>query len=57
MNPPEPVTPPVARWGGLDLGDAAELLANLSDPRPAGVPGVADALDLEPTRHLEPIRP
>jgi hypothetical protein len=58
LNPPEPVTPPVARWGGLDLGDAAELLANLPDPQPADVAtDLTDALDLEPARHLEPIRP
>jgi hypothetical protein len=58
MNPAEPITPPVARWGGLDLGDAAELLANLPDPQPAGFArDAADAIDLEPSRHLEPIRP
>jgi hypothetical protein len=58
INPPEPVTPPVARWGGLDLGDATELLASLPDPQPTGVASdVAHALDLEPARHLEPIRP
>ena len=37
LNPVEPITPPVARWGGLDLGDAAELLASLPDPQTAGV--------------------
>jgi hypothetical protein len=58
MNPVEVVTPPVARWGGLDLGDAAELLAALPDPQPAGTArDLSDDLDLEPARHLEPIRP
>ena len=36
MNPVEPVIPPIARWGGLDLGDAAELLASLPTPQAAG---------------------
>lgn len=58
MNPVEPVTPPIARWGGLDLGDADELLAALPDPQPHGVArDLSDALDLEPARDLEPIRP
>lgn len=58
LNPVEPITPPVARWGGLDLGDAAELLASLPDPQTAGVAvGLTDSLDLEPVRDLEPIRP
>jgi hypothetical protein len=58
ISPAEPVAPPVARWGGLDLGDAAELLATLPDPQPAGfAPDVADAFDLAPTQHMEPIRP
>lgn len=58
MTPADPINPPVARWGGLDLGDAAELLAALPDPQPAGHGSdIADALDLEPARHLEPIRP
>lgn len=58
MNPVEPVTPPIARWGGLDLGDADELLAALPNPQTHGVArDLTDALDLEPVRDLEPIRP
>ncbi|HRE03343.1 MAG TPA: hypothetical protein PLV68_18755, partial [Ilumatobacteraceae bacterium] len=34
MNPTEPIVPPIARWGGLDLGDADELLARLPTPSP-----------------------
>ena len=58
INPVEPITPPIARWGALDLGDAAELLAMLPDPQPAGSAiDLADSLDLEPTHLLEPSHP
>ena len=58
INPVEAITPPIARWGALDLGDAAELLAMLPDPQPAGIAvDLADSLDLEPTQILEPSHP
>src|SRR5690606_38414488 len=58
MNPTEAVVPPIARWGGLDLGDADELLARLPTPDPVGdTRDLATSIGLEAARDLEPIRP
>jgi hypothetical protein len=58
LHPVDAATPPIARWGGLDLGDADELLAALPVAHdPATSPSRADSFDPEPLLNLEPMRP
>lgn len=45
LDPPTPTPQPIHRWGGLDLGDAAELLAELPPATDRSAPTTTVELD------------
>jgi hypothetical protein len=58
LHPPAPVAVPIPRWGGLDLGDAAELLTTLpaAIPRHSGPAELVDTLEIIDPTALEASR-